>query len=245
MSKGASWSDLLDRAIQVAIDKLIKKGNFSYSTKTQGAKFDKYAQAKTKSDLKSQFASNLLVITAAVMKADGKVMKSELEYVKGFFYRQFPKDFASVRIKMLKEILTLDYPVDKAAKLILDCMPLNQRKYLLEYLFNVAKADGAIVKEEVKIIDLVASIIGFSGAGYENLKAKYLKIASSDEYAILGIKRDASVAEIKKAYRKLANQYHPDKLIDASEEEKDKAKKEFQRLQNAYEKIMKSKNQNL
>jgi DnaJ like chaperone protein len=242
MGKGASWSDLLDRAIQVAIDRLLKSRNSSSTTYQKYQKsFDKYAQSKTRNEFKSKFANNLLVLTSEVMKADGKVMKSELKFVKEFFYLQFPKSFASVRIKMLKEVLKESYAVEKAAKMILDYMPLGQRKLLLEYLFQLAKADGAIVKEEILIIDRIAKAMGYAGAGYEALKVKYLKIASKNEYAILGIKKDATWPEIKKAYRKLANQYHPDKHIGASEAERKEAKKKFQQVQNAYEKIAKER----
>lgn len=244
MKKGASWSDLLDRAIQVAIDRLLKKKTSDSSTyKAHKKSFDKYAHAKTRNELKSRFASNLLVLTAEVMKADGKVMKSELKFVKEFFYLQFPESFARVRIQMLKEVLKESYPVEKAAKLILDYMPLAQRKTLLEYLFQLAKADGGIVKEEVTVIDRIAKAMGYVGAGYESLKVKYLKIASKDEYAILGIKKDATTAEVKKAYRKLANQYHPDKLLNATEKEKAAAKIKFQQVQEAYDRIMKERNQ--
>lgn len=244
MKNGASWSDLLDRAIQIALDRLTKQKHPPSSTyKKNKSSFDQYAQTKTKNEFKSRFANNLLVLTAAVMKADGKIMKSELQFVKEFFYLQFPESFARVRIHMLKEVLKEEYPFEKAAKLILDYMPLAQRKTLLEYLFRLAKADGGIVKEEVIIIDRIAKAMGYSGSGYESLKVKYLKLASKDEYAILGIKRDSSIDEIKKAYRKLANQYHPDKQINASEKDIEEAKKKFQQVQNAYEKIMKERNQ--
>jgi len=120
-------------------------------------------------------------------------------------------------------------------------MPLAQRKYLLEYLFQLAKADGAIVKEEIKIIDEIAKSLGYFGAGYSTLKAKYIKIASQSDYAILGIKKDATTAELKKAYRKLAKKNHPDKFAGADQATKTKAKKEFQKIQNAYESIMKTR----
>ena len=60
----------------------------------------------------------------------------------------------------------------------------------MKYLFQLAKADGAIVYPEVKIIDEIAKTLGYSGVLYEQLKAKYIKIASQNEYAILGIKKD-------------------------------------------------------
>ena len=101
MRKGASWSELLDRAIQVALDRLLKKKHSSSSTyEDYKDSFDKYAKTKTQNELKNRFANNLLVITSEVMKADGKVMKSELNFVKDFFYLQFPKSFASIRIKI-------------------------------------------------------------------------------------------------------------------------------------------------
>lgn len=245
MSKGASWSDLLDRAIQAAIDKFLN--NFESKSKTYKAHkspFDKYAQTKTKQELKGKFANNLLVLTAAVMNADGKVLKSELSFVKKFFLDQFPKNFATVRIQMLKDVLKMDYPHQKAAKLILETMPLTQRKYLLEYLFQLAKADGAIVKNEIKVIDEIANALGYAGAGYEKLKAKYIKIASQNEYAILGIKKDATTAEVKKAYRTLAKLNHPDKFSNDDEQTRLNAKKSFQKIQNAYETIMKSTGEN-
>ena len=244
MSKGGRWSDLLDRAIQVAIDKFLNNFESKSKTyKTNKTSFDKYAQTSTKQEIKSKFANNLLVLSASVMKADGKVYKSELEFVKKFFHQQFPKQFAEVRIKMLKDILKLDYPHQKAATLILETMPLGQRKYLLEYLFQLAKADGAIVKEEVIIIDEIANILGYAGKLYETLKAKYIKIASQNEYAVLGIKKDATDSEVKKAYRRLAKQHHPDKFTGADEAGKLKAKREFQKIQNAYESIMKTRGQ--
>lgn len=243
MKKGATWSDLLDRAIQLALDKLKSKTPKSSAYKKHKTSFDQYAHTKTKNEFKSRFASNLLVLTAEVMKADGKVMKSELKFVKEFFYLQFPESFAKIRILMLKDVLKESYPVEKAAKLILEYMPLAQRKILLEYLFQLAKSDGGIVKEEINIIDRIARAMGYTGTGYESLKVKYLKIASKDEYAILGIKRDATTDEVKKAYRKLANQFHPDKQINSTEKEIEDAKKKFQQIQNAYEKIMKERNQ--
>jgi DnaJ like chaperone protein len=242
MSKGASWSDLLDRSIQAAIDKFLKNfENKSKTYKTHKSSFDKYAQTSTKSELKGKFANNLLVLTAAVMKADGKVLKSELTFVKEFFHKQFPKNFADVRIQMLKDVLKMDYPYQKASKLILETMPLAQRKYLLEYLFQLAKADGAIVKEEIKVIDSIAMAMGYAGAGYQTLKAKYIKIASQSDYAILGIKKDATDDEVKKAYRKLAKIHHPDKFTGEDDSIRIKAKKEFQKISNVYESIMKTR----
>ena len=54
---------------------------------------------------------SLLVLVAAVMKADGKVVKSELDYVKQFFVRQFGQESAKQALLMLKDILKQEIPV--------------------------------------------------------------------------------------------------------------------------------------
>ena len=58
-----------------------------------------------------------------------------------------------------------------------------------------------------------------------------------DPYSILGISRDASDEEVKKAYRKLSRKYHPDANIDNPN--KEQAEEKFKQVQQAYEKIMK------
>jgi len=242
MSNFDRWIDILESSINDAIDRFLSKyENKSKTYKSHKSSFDKYAQTHTANEVKSKFANNLLVLTAAVMKADGKVMKSELAFVKSFFLEQFPKNFAKVRIQMLKGVLKENYSAEKAAKNMLECMPLNQRKYLLEYLFNLAKSDGNIVRLELKIIDSIAKAMRYSGAGYQKLKARYVKIASKDVYSILGIKKDVTDKEVKKAYRKLAVKNHPDKFAQASKEERLQAKKRFQKIQGAYETIKKAR----
>jgi len=242
MARLSNWIAQLEDAIQQALDKFLKEFETRSSTYNQNkSSFDKYAQTHTKQEIKSKFANNLLVLSAAVMKADGKVLKSELNYVKSFLNEQFSPGFAKVRILMLREVLKENYPPEKAAKLILECMPLGQRKFLLEYLFHVAKADGAIVPKEIAVIDKIARALGYYGVGYEQLKSKYVKIASKNEYAILGIKKDASDKEVKKAYRKMANKHHPDRFATRSIEEQKDAKKKFQQIQKAYETIKKER----
>ena len=61
-------------------------------------------------------------------------------------------------------------------------------------------------------------------------------------YKILEISKESSDAEVKKAYRKMAVKYHPDKLIGVSEDIKNLAEEKFLAVKEAYEQIMKSKN---
>lgn len=62
--------------------------------------------------------------------------------------------------------------------------------------------------------------------------------AKKDPYSVLGISKGASPEEIKQAYRKLANQYHPDKVSHMGEEFRDLAEKRFKEIQSAYQALM-------
>ena len=63
------------------------------------------------------------------------------------------------------------------------------------------------------------------------------RFSSRDPYTILGVNRGASAGEIKSAYRKLANKYHPDKVDHLGEEFKELAEKKFKDIQEAYQKL--------
>ena len=90
------------------------------------------------------FGMSLLVLVAAVMKADGKIVKSELDYVKQFFIRQFGQESAKQALLMLKDILKQDIPVRDVCLQIKGNMDYSSRLQLLHLLFNVSLADTVI-----------------------------------------------------------------------------------------------------
>ena len=100
------------------------------------------------------FGMSLLVLVAAVMKADGKVVKSELDYVKQFFVQQFGKDSAKQALLMLKDILKQEIPVLDVCLQIKRNMDYSSRLQLLHLLFNISIADSKILPSEVEIIKI-------------------------------------------------------------------------------------------
>ena len=104
----------------------------------------------------------------------------------------------------------------------------------------MAAVDGEVHASEIKIISRIAAYLGISQKDYNSIKAMFLKEVDSD-YKILEIGKNASSQEIKKAYRKMAVKYHPDKVSHMGEEFQKAAKEKFQRVQEAYENIKKSK----
>jgi DnaJ like chaperone protein len=187
------------------------------------------------------FGSALLVLSAAVMKADGKQMRSELDYIKDFFSRQFGESVAVNQMQVLKEVLQKDIPLKEVCDQIRYFMEHPMRLQLLHYLFGLAKVDGSVDKSEVETISRIAQYLGISQADYESIRAMFYKDSGS-AYKILEIESTATDEEVKKAYRKMAVKYHPDKVRDLGESHQKAAQEKFIRVQDAYETIRKERN---
>lgn len=186
------------------------------------------------------FAASLLVLSAAVMRSDGKILKSELDFVKKFLAQQFGEDHAQQQLLMLKEILKQEIPLQDVCFQVKQYMPHAQRLQIIHYLFGISKADGDVNELEIQTIQTIANYLGISAADFSSLKAMYFQDVNSD-YEILEIEISVSDEEIKKAYRKMAVKFHPDKVAALGEEVQKAAKEKFQKVQQAYENIKKQR----
>ena len=189
---------------------------------------------------RGDFVASLLVLTAAMMKADGKVMRSELDYVKRFLLNQFGEQASAQYLQHLKKLLDQDIPVTDVCHQIRDAMPHSDRLQLLHYLWGIAMADGHLDASELQLLEQIASQLRISQADFNSIKAMYVKDTES-AYKILEIEKSASDEEVKKAYRKMAVKYHPDKVTHLGEEIKKSAEEKFKKLNEAYESIKKER----
>ena len=189
---------------------------------------------------KRDFNVTLLVLTAAVMKADGNVRKSELDYVKRFFLQNFGQERAESYIKMLREILQKDYNLREVSQQVGHYMEYSSRLQLLHYLFGIANADGVISQEELNVINLVSDYMGITNSDFASVKAMFIRETDS-AYKILGVDPKASDEEVKKAYREMAKKNHPDLVSNLGEEVRQAAEKKFQEVNAAYETIKKQR----
>lgn len=189
---------------------------------------------------KRDFNVTLLVLSAAVMKADGNVKKSELDYVKRFFLQNFGQQRAESYIKMLREILEKDYNLYEVSQQVGRYMDYASRLQLLHYLFGIANADGTISQDEISVVNLISDYMGVSSSDFASVKAMFIKETDS-AYKILGIAPSASDEEVKKAYREMAKKNHPDLVSNLGEEVRQAAEKKFQEINAAYEAIKKQR----
>jgi len=187
------------------------------------------------------FGVSLLVLVAAVMKADGKVVKSELDYVKQFFVRQFGNEAAKEAVLMLKDILKQDILVRDICIQISHNMDYSSRLQLLHLLFNVSLADGSINKAESDLIEKISGALGISNNDFVSIRNMFIPETDSS-YKILEIERTSTNDEVKKAYRRMAMKYHPDKVSHLGEDFRKTADEKFKKVNEAYEKIKKERN---
>ena len=186
------------------------------------------------------FSSSLLVLSAAVMKADGSVKKSELDYVKRFFLSNFGQEQAEKYILTLREILKQDIQIADVSQQIGRYMDYSSKLQLIHYLFGIAAADGQVDEKEVDVIESISRYMGIMTSDYESVKAMFVKKVD-DAYTILGITPSASDDEVKKAYREMAKKNHPDKVAYLGEDVRKAAEKKFQEINDAYDRIKKQR----
>ena len=204
-----------------------------------GSSDDNYRQIKHSKA--GDFMVSLLVLFAKVMKADGKLLKSELDYVKSFLKRNLSRQQAEVFIKTFQGILKQAYSTLDVCRQIQKSMDHPSRLELIHVLFGLSASDGEIHPSEVKVIHTIAGYLNINHKDYESIKAIFIKDVDSS-YKILEINASASDSDVKKAYRKMAVKYHPDKVAHLGKEIQNTAEEKFKAVNDAYNDIKKQRN---
>jgi DnaJ like chaperone protein len=214
-------------------------GSMVDNTTVQTSRYSTPGQSTAQGD----FGMSLLVLVAAMMKADGKVVKSELDYVKQFFVRQFGQASASQALLMLKDILKKEIPVRDVCNQISNNMDYSSRLQLIHLLFNISIADGDINASEIQTVEKMSGYLGIATSDYVSIRNMFVPETDSS-YKILEIQPSATDEDVKKAYRRMAMKYHPDKVSHLGEEFRKTADEKFKKVNEAYEKIKKEPNIN-
>jgi DnaJ like chaperone protein len=186
-------------------------------------------------------ALSLVVLTAALMKADGRVTRGELDHVRAFFLGQFGQAQAREMLLLLREALKQDVPVHEVCEQVRANMPHPARLQLLHYLIGLAHADGTVDRTEREMLQDIAHRLGVSDKDLGSLSAMFRTSDPHAAYAILEVPHTASDEEVKKAYRRMAMKYHPDRVAQLGEEVQKAAQEKFRKVQEAYERIQKQR----
>lgn len=190
--------------------------------------------------MRGDFTMSFLVLIAAVMKADGKVLKLELDFVKQHLLKMYGYEGAKEATRMLGDILKHHIPVQDVSQQIRRNMDYSSRLEMVHLLFGIASSDGKVSESETQTISMIASGMGLSSSDWNAIKAMFIN-DTEWTYKVLEIEPTATEEEIKKAYRKMAIKFHPDKVAHLGDEYQNKAKEKFQKVNQAYEELKKAK----
>ena len=189
---------------------------------------------------RNSFLVSLLVLSSAVMRADGKILKSELNYVKAFLVANFGTEAASEALLYLKELLNKEIDITSVGAQIGMNMQYEARIQLLHYLTGIAKSDGRVSDAELEILKQIATAMGISQRESEAVFAMF-KIDDDALYRVLEVDKSATNEEIKRAYKKLAVKHHPDKVSSLGPDVQRAAEERFKSISLAYETIKKER----
>jgi len=189
----------------------------------------------------AQFEISLLILAAYVIKADGKVDKRELDYVRSQFTNMFGAQRAEESFKIFKHIINSKQVSLRQICLQIDKnLPHAQRLQLIHFLYGISMADGHLDSKEIDVIEKIGGYMYINLHDMSSIKAMFYK-EPEQYYKILDIKPSSSDLEVKKAHRKMAMKYHPDKLSELSKSQQRMGKEKFLKVQEAYEAIKKER----
>lgn len=181
---------------------------------------------------------SIIVLIACVIKSDGRVLKSEINYIKPFLLKTFGEAGAKQALLLLKELLKQDIDAKAVAQQIGQHINYSTRLELVHLLLAVANADGELHELELEIISSISMNMSVQDADYQSILALCQRSKDANwAYTALEITPSATNEEVKKAYRRMAMKYHPDKVANAGEEIRQQATDKFRAINEAYEHI--------
>lgn len=187
------------------------------------------------------FELHLLSLSAIVIKADGKVTQTELDYVRSYFVSAYGKERANAIFRTFNDVIkNRELSEARIAQYLAAHTQYEARLQITHFLFSIAKADGHVRQAEARKIQEIASYLRISTKDFESIKAMFFK-STGNAYKILEIEKSATDTEVKKAFRSMAKKYHPDKLQHMDEVYRKGAEEKFRKVQEAYEQIQKER----
>jgi len=205
-----------------------------------GQSYASSPRAYTNAEERNSFLVSLLVLSSAVMKADGRIMKSELDYVKRFIIQNFGQEASVEATRILKDLLEKEVDINAVCSQIQRYMNPEARIQLLHYLTGIAQADGTVSTPELELLRHISATLGISRDESESIFAMFDKGIDA-AYQVLEIDKNATDEEVKKAYRRLAVKHHPDKVSNLGHDVQKAAEERFKSISEAYEKIKKDR----
>jgi DnaJ like chaperone protein len=189
------------------------------------------------------FTIAIIALGAKMAKADGIVTDDEIEAF-GRIFRVPPSEEINVRrIFNFARQDTAGYEIYAGQIARLFRGNPGMLEDVLDGLFEIAKADAVLHPAELQFLERVAEIFGFSPDEFRRIRASHIGPDQADPYVVLGVDRTAGEDEIKRTYRLLVRENHPDSLMarGVPEEFLRLANEKLAAINGAYAKIMRER----
>jgi len=241
---------LLGAALGHSIDKGIK----DLESQSGSLNFDKHE------DIQAAFFTATFSIMGHVAKADGRITEAEINNARQIMQKmQLNDEQKKLAIQLFYQGKAADFDLQAVCDQFRKTCGkrINLLQMFMEIQLSTALADAELHKDEQTILLRIAQYLGFQRRQFEQILARvsaeqaYAKFQSANSnpasskqslataYSVLGVSEDCSDAELKRAYRKLMSQHHPDKLVSKGlpEEMMKLATEKTQEIKDAYESI--------
>lgn len=191
----------------------------------------------------NDFQMALLVLIAAIMKVDGRVVKSELDSVKRVLLANYGEEGTLEALQILKGLLEQNIEV---APIAMQCganLTYSMRLQLLHILYDIAAVDGEVNVQETDLLQRIGGYMRLSEQDMASILAMFTRKTNAEwAYDVLEIPSTATDDEVKRAYRRMAMKYHPDKVSTLGDEAKLAATEKFRKVKEAYDSIKGQRN---
>ena len=167
-----------------------------------------------KVDNQKGFEISLLILSSMVIKSDGKVLKSELNYVKQFFTKTFGFQKSNEYFKIFNNLNKQDLN----SRLRQVCLQINahvnhsSRLEIIHFLFGIAASDNEIHSKEIETIKRISNYMNINSYDFESIKSMLLAKKSVDSekwYKILGVNKNATDSEVKESLQEDGSKISP------------------------------------
>lgn len=231
---------------------VMDSGGYDYGQQGYGRSYGPSQQMDV--GQRNSFLFSLLVLASYIIRADNKVMHSEMELLRRFLRTNFGEQAVTEGNEIVNKLFQKQKEMDsqqpgayrnivmQSCQQIAANMTYEQRLQLLAFLAEIVKADGVVDGNEVQALRDVAQAMRLSPSEVDSL----LNLSDSSTsleaaYKVLGVSPDATDDEVRKAYRTLALKHHPDRVATLGEDVRKAAEKKFQEINAAKDLVFKAR----